>query len=248
MPEPPTLVASDAHLGATSGAAAGAFLAFLEAVPDLTDDLVLNGDVFDFWFEYRSVVRRDAFPALRRLAALRDAGVRVRLVGGNHDAWTGSFLGDELGIELIDGPVVTDVGGRRTYLAHGDGLAGGDLGYRFLKAVTRSRPARALFRWLHPDLADRLVRRVSRTPQDDAAARAREESRARLLSHHARGLLDEDPSLELVVFGHSHRPELTEVAPGRHYLNPGDWIRHFTYGEVSPQGIALRRWEEAPPV
>jgi len=247
MHEPPTLVASDAHLGATSGAAGGAFLAFLEAVPDLTDDLVLNGDVFDFWFEYRSVVRRDAFPALRRLAGLRDAGVRVRLVGGNHDAWTGSFLGEELGIELIDGPVVTEVGGRRTYLAHGDGLAGGDLGYRFLKTVTRSRPARTLFGWLHPDLADRLVRRVSRTPQDDAAARAREESRARLLSDHARALLEEDPSLELVVFGHSHRPELAEMAPGRHYLNPGDWIRHFTYGEVSREGIALRRWDEAAP-
>jgi len=246
MPRSPTLVASDAHLGATSAEAAAAFLAFLEAVPDLTDDLVLAGDVFDFWFEYGSVVRRDAFPALRRLAGLRDAGVRVRLVGGNHDAWGGSFLAGDLGIELIDGPVVTEVGGRRSYLAHGDGLAGGDLGYRFLKGVTRSRPARALFRWLHPDLADRLVRAVSRTPADDAAARTRDENRARLLSGHARTVLEADPTLELVIFGHAHRPELTEAAPGRHYLNPGDWIRHFTYGEVSPEEIALRRWDARP--
>ncbi|HKK07579.1 MAG TPA: UDP-2,3-diacylglucosamine diphosphatase [Gemmatimonadota bacterium] len=245
MPGPPTLVASDAHLGATSADAAGAFLAFLEAVPDLTDDLVLAGDVFDFWFEYRSVVLRAAFPALRRLARLRDAGVRVRMVGGNHDAWGGSFLREELGVELVDGPVVTEVGGRRTYLAHGDGLAGGDLGYRFLKTVTRSRPARTLFRWLHPDLADGLVRAVSRTPADDAAARAREEGRARMLAGYARSVLEADPGLELVVLGHSHRPELTEVAPGRHYLNPGDWIRHFTYGEVAPDHIALRRWGEA---
>lgn len=239
----PVLIASDAHLGATSPPAERAFLSFLEAVPELTGDLVLAGDVFDFWFEYRSVIPSRNFPALCRLAALREAGVRVRWVGGNHDAWGGHFLADELGIELIDGPLITDVGGRRTYLAHGDGLAGGDWGYRFLKAVTRSRPARGAFRWLHPDIGDWLARGASRTPGGARPLQPHEERRADRLAEHASRLLEQDASLDLVVFGHCHRPQLMEVGTGRYYLNPGDWIRHFTYGEVGPDGVRLRRWE-----
>lgn len=239
-----TLVASDAHLGAVPPASRSRFLAFLSAVPELTDDLVLAGDVFDFWFEYRSVVLREHFEALRRLADAVDAGVRVRWLGGNHDAWAGSFLRDQVGLELLDAPLVTRVGGRRTLLAHGDGRAGGDWGYRLLKRVVRSRPARTLFRAVHPDLGAALARRASRTGEEAEAGRSpRRKDRAEALSAHAAELLRGDPSLELVVFGHAHRPELTEVAPGRHYLNPGDWIRSFTYGAVGPGGVELRSWE-----
>lgn len=245
MPDPRCLVASDAHLGAVPSSSEDRFLAFLRAVPRLGDDLVLAGDVFDFWFEYRSVVLREHFAALRALADVVDAGVRVRWVGGNHDAWAGSFLRDEVGVELLDAPLVTRVGGRRAFLAHGDGLAPGDWGYRLLKKVVRSRPARAAFRLLHPDLGTALARRASRT--DHEAGReepaSRKEDRAEVLARHARRLLEEDPSLDLVVLGHAHRPELSEVEPGRHYLNPGNWVHSFTYGVVGPSGVELRRWD-----
>ena len=58
------------------------------------------------------------------------------------------------------------------------------------------------------------------------------------------GRLLEDPSLRLVVAGHSHVPELEEVAPGRFYVNSGDWVRHRTYVVLAPDGSApqLRNW------
>lgn len=246
MSASPTVVASDAHLGAVPPASEERFLDFLDAVSRTADDLVLAGDVFDFWFEYRSAVLREHFPALRALADVVDAGTRVRWIGGNHDAWAGSFLRDQVGLELLDAPLVTDVGGRKAFLAHGDGLAGGDWGYRILKAVLRSRPAGALFRLLHPDLGAALARRASHTSTEargDGPA-GRKKDRAEALSRHAARLLEDDPSLDLVVLGHAHRPELTEVEPGRHYLNPGDWIHSFTYGVVGPDGVELRRWDD----
>lgn len=238
------LVASDAHLGAVPPEQERRFLAFLEHVPDRADELVLAGDVFDFWFEWRHAVQGEHFAVLRRLAEVVDAGVRVRMVGGNHDAWGGAFLEERVGLELVEGPVVTEVGGRRAYLAHGDGLAGGDWGYRILKAVIRSRPARALFRLLHPDLAIPLVRRISGTHHEVEAEgeTAGVKNRAEALSAHADRVLGDRPEVELVILGHAHRPELREVEPGRHYLNAGDWIRGFTYGVVSPDGVDLRRW------
>lgn len=237
-----TVVVSDAHLGAVPEENERAFHTFLESVPDLADDLLINGDLFDFWFEYRSAVLREHFPTLRRLADLSDAGVRMRLVGGNHDAWGGSFLRDELGIELLEGPLRLDLRGRRTFLAHGDGLAGGDWGYRALKRIVRGRAARTAFRLLHPDLSRPLVRRFSGTPERHGAGPGGEGGRADRLARYASSLLLENPELELVIFGHAHRPELREVSPGRFYLNPGDWIHHRSYAVIGRHTLELRTW------
>ncbi len=242
-----TLIVSDAHLGAAPEASERAFHDFLAFARGVTRDLVINGDLFDFWFEYRTVVPSRHFRTLRALADLVDAGVRVRLVGGNHDSWGGAFLTDEIGMELIDGPITTEIGGRKTYLAHGDGLGDGDFKYRMLKRVIRSRPASHAFRHVHPDWADSLSRLVSSTeaghdsgtPDADPSG-----SRAIELEAHARAILRDDPSIQLVALGHCHIPTLIEVVPGRHYLNTGDWIRHCTWASVGPDGVALHHWQD----
>lgn len=238
-----TIVVSDAHLGAAPERHEQAFLAFLDRVPDLGRDLLINGDLFDFWFEYETVILSRHFPVLRRLAGLIEAGVRIRLVGGNHDSWGGRFLRDDIGVELLRGPLTTTVGGRRAFVAHGDGIGGGDWGYRILKSVTRSRVASFAFRHVHPDWTAYVVRGVSRTESrhrgDESPGNP---ERARRLSQFADRILQEQPDIELVAFGHSHIPELREVEPGRFYLNSGDWIHHCTWAEVSPESVTLNRW------
>lgn len=240
MSSPTAIVISDAHLGAVPPDRARRLLSFLEAVPEHGDELLVNGDLFDFWFEWREAVLREHFPVLRALADLADAGVRIRMVGGNHDAWGGDFLRDEIGVEWLDAPLITRVGGRRAYVAHGDGLAGGDWGYRLLKRLIRSRPAEALVRLFHPDVVRPLVGLVSRTESEVEGPPTYH--RADILSEHARQLLRGNSELELVIFSHSHRPELRAVEGERHYLNPGNWIHHFTYGVVSEDGVRLEEW------
>jgi UDP-2,3-diacylglucosamine hydrolase len=238
----PTIVLSDAHLGEIPPEAERAFLAFLESLHGRIDELLINGDLFDFWFEYRTVILRRHFPVLRRLADLVESGIRVRLVGGNHDAWTGSFLADDVGIELLDGPVITDLAGRRAYIAHGDGLLDGEASYRLLRRAIRSRPFRLLFRLSPPDLSLPLVRRVSSTPARIRGGVEGEADRADRLAAHARAILLGRPDIDLVVFGHAHRPDLIEVEPNRHYLNAGDWIHHRSYAALTPDAIKLSHW------
>lgn len=245
MFEHASIIVSDAHLGAAPAAHERAFHEFLAWAGGATNDLVINGDLFDFWFEYRTVILSRHFGTLRQLAEIVDGGTRVRLVGGNHDSWGGAFLVDEIGLELVDGPVITDVGGRRTYLAHGDGLGAGDLGYRVLKRVIRSRPARALFRQVHPDWSAGLIRLVSRTESRHGLPDAGR-TRASALEAHAREVLETNSAIDLVALGHCHIPDLVEIAPGRHYLNTGDWVHHCTWASVGPEGVELHRWEEGP--
>lgn len=242
--EATTLVVSDVHLGAVPEENERRFLGFLDAVPAAADQLIVVGDLFDFWFEYRTVVLKRHFAVLRALARLAESSVEVRMLGGNHDAWGGSFLREEVGVDWTDGPTEMEIRGRRAVVAHGDGLAEGDLGYRVMKSLVRSRPVRALFRSVHPDLAVRVARTASRTSTREEEGRSgSDRKRARVLSRHADRLLVRRPELDLVVFGHAHRPEAREVEPGRWYLNPGDWIHHFSYGIVTPDRVAVRRWE-----
>ena len=117
---PAAIIVSDAHLGRSFRP--DAFVRFLRDVPDVADHLVINGDLFDFWFEYRSGVPRGYDHVLGALRAVVDTGVPVTLMGGNHDWWGGRYLREEVGVEFLQDPVVRSYAGLRTFLAHGDGL------------------------------------------------------------------------------------------------------------------------------
>jgi UDP-2,3-diacylglucosamine hydrolase len=238
----PDFIVSDIHLGAVPDSTERRFVSFLEQVGAEAGTLLIAGDLFDFWFEYGEVIPGRHFRTLAALASLVDAGMPVTMAGGNHDAWGGRFLTEHVGIAYHIDPFHIDLGGRRALVAHGDGLGRGDFKYRALKAVIRSRAAIGAFRVLHPELGLRLARSVSTTHEksdEDLTA----EGRAGFLASWAADQLNADPSLALVVCGHSHLPVLHEHSPGRYYLNAGDWISHYTYIVVDAAGAELRAWE-----
>jgi UDP-2,3-diacylglucosamine hydrolase len=237
----PDFIVSDVHLGAVPDATERELVAFLDHVGEQAASLLIAGDLFDFWFEYGEVIPGRHFRTLAALARLVDAGMAVTMAGGNHDAWGGRFLREHVGITYHAEPFHIQLGGARSLIAHGDGLGRGDFKYRALKAVIRSRAAIGAFRALHPELGLRLARAVSTTHEKsdhDLAA----EGRARFLESWATEQLNTDPSLRYVVCGHSHLPVLQEHAPGRWYINAGDWISHFTYVTVAEGGPVLRHW------
>lgn len=239
----PDFIASDQHLGAVPGEKEATFHRFLEHVGANARSLLLAGDLFDFWFEWGPVVPGRH---LRTLAALRevvDAGVPVTLLGGNHDAWGGRFLREEIGVAFHADAVRLELGGRPALATHGDGVGRGDLRYRLLKAVLRSRLAVAGFRALHPELGMCLAGAVS-TTEGKAVGDRGARGRARYIEEWARERLGAEPPLSYVVCGHAHVPAVVEVEPGRFYLNAGDWVTHDTYITVAPAGAPmLHRWE-----
>ena len=240
----PVYLTSDAHLGALPPDREEAFLSWLEHAGDVASRIVINGDLFDFWFEYGSVIPRGFTRVLGILRSIVDSGVPVLLMGGNHDWWGGSYLRDEVGIEFHQDPLVLDLAGRRTFLAHGDGLGRGDLGYRFLRLVLRGRLTRWAFRWLHPDVGAWVARTVSMTEHREGGPSQADKARSDILHQWAREKLEKEPSLELVVLGHTHVPILDEVGEGRFYLNAGDWLHHRSYAVLEEgEPPRLKSWE-----
>jgi UDP-2,3-diacylglucosamine hydrolase len=225
----PVYIASDVHLGAVPKAQEEAFLTWLAGTGDACSLLVLNGDLFDFWFEFRWGVPPGHERVLGLLRRLVDAGLPVTLMGGNHDWWGGRYLRDEIGVEFLQDPVVRHYAGFRTYLAHGDGLGEGDLGYRALKLVLRGRVTRFSFGLLSPRLGGRIAQYVSRTEHRIDGPTAAERGRSRALEEWAVAKLKAEPELDLVVLGHTHIPRVREVGSGRWYVNAGDWVHHRTF-------------------
>jgi UDP-2,3-diacylglucosamine hydrolase len=230
MSSKPIYLTGDIHLGVVPPQTETAFLSWLHHCGQAASKVIINGDLFDFWFEYGSVIPRGHTRVLGALAALVDAGIPVVLMGGNHDWWGGSYLREEVGLEFHQDPVILDLQGRKTLLAHGDGLGRGDLGYRFLRFLLRGTATRFAFRWLLPDLGVWVARHVSRTDERSEEPSEKLLARARFLEDWAEKRLKALPELDLVVLGHTHFPTVREVEPERYYLNAGDWVTHRSYG------------------
>jgi UDP-2,3-diacylglucosamine hydrolase len=237
------VVVADAHLGELPSPAAAAFHAFLAAVPTLGDALLINGDLFDFWFEYDTVVPRRHFASVARLHDLRRQGIPITFVGGNHDRWGGDFFTHDLGITFYGGQADLEIAGRRAFVAHGDGLTEQHWGAKLMHRVTRHPATVRMFRALHPDLgfrlADKLSTRLGNHTRDPAVLDRAEQAQ----TQYARQLLARRPDLDLVILAHTHRPALERLPDGRVYLNPGAWLDGYRYAVVTGETVELKQFE-----
>lgn len=235
------VVVSDAHLGAASPEDSAAFLDFLETVPTLGDCLLVNGDLFDFWFSYRRVIPRTGFLVTAALASLRRR-IPVVMTGGNHDRWGDSFWQHDAGIGYSATDLRFRVGPTDVLAVHGDGLAEEHRSAVLMHRITKHPLTIGVFRLLHPDfgfwLVDRMSRRLADSTRDPAVL---DRAQVRQLAW-ARTRMSGDPAIGLLVMSHTHRAETAELFPGRHYLNPGAWIGDRRYAVAGPSGVELRQY------
>lgn len=239
MLDSPTYVISDLHLGAAPPEVERRCLEFLRALPGRARSLIVNGDLYDFWFEWRTVIPRRGFRVLAALADVREAGIDVLWIAGNHDCWGGSVLREDAGLTYHVGPWTGTVAGWRTLIEHGDGLRGPeDRRYRALRRVLRHPASIAAFRWLHPDLGSRLATGSSHASRVTRARDGGAGLRAVALRE-----LAASSELDLVLYAHSHVPALERAPGGGVYANAGSWLDAPTFLRLTPESVELRRWD-----
>jgi UDP-2,3-diacylglucosamine hydrolase len=234
----PTYVFSDAHLGFAPADVHDRVLGFLRHCRQAARSVVINGDLFEFWFEWKTVIPRSSYRVLAALADLREAGIPVVMVAGNHDCWGGDVLTKDVGVDYRMAPWEGPIGSWTARIEHGDGLRPKeDRGYRALRKVLRNGLAIRAFRWLHPDLATPLAGGSSNASRTYAPR-----DRGEGLLESARRELSARGDLELLVYGHSHVPALVRISPTQIYANAGSWLDRPTFIRITDERVALREW------
>jgi len=235
----PCYIVSDAHLGVASAQIERSFVSFLRGLAGEARSLIINGDLFDFWFEWKTVIPRHSFRALAALADLKDAGVDILWVAGNHDCWGDEVLREDVGVSYSVGPWEGAIAGWRVRIEHGDGLRDReDRGYRMIRPVMRHPLAIKAFRMLHPDWASKLARGSSNASR---SYRARDEGHG--LRDYAKQQLENAKDLDLLVYGHSHVAALERMDNGGVFGNAGSWLDAPTFLMLTDETIELREWD-----
>ena len=232
----PCYILSDCHVGAAPAETTEALLRFLRRLRGEPGELVLNGDILDFWFEWRRSVPSFALPVLGALSELRASGMPITWIAGNHDCWGGDVLRKTVGVTFQTAPLRTRLGGWDMLVEHGDGLRGdADRGYLRIKPILRHPWSVWAFKLVHPDWGTRLALGTSEASRVHSAA----DDGVGLRTVAFRRLA-EPGGPSLVVYGHSHVAGLARAPGGGVYANPGGWGAVPRYLVVTPSRVELR--------
>lgn len=228
--------ASDFHLGVdavlSSRERERQIVRWLDRIAPEAEAVYLVGDLFEFWFEYRTVAPKGYTRFLGKLAELRDGGLPVHVFTGNHDLWMFGYFEAELGIPVYHRPIQVELGGKQFFIGHGDGLGPNDRGYKIMKKIFTNPVNQWLFRWFHPDLGMRLAGVSSQASRDAMPEEERSwlgEEREWLVQYCHRKI-DQGVEPDYFVFGHRHLPVDWRLKNGRsRYINLGDWMSFCSY-------------------
>lgn len=240
------LVISDLHVGNPFSKASYTLLDFLDYARQHRFDLCINGDGFEILQASFASLAYDSVEVMRRLRFHLDEGLRVFYVVGNHDIVLEKFL---------------------STFTRGTGGATAQIEITpFLNVMTGDVRVRIEHGHLydpsfvkHPALYERLTRLVGPLlhlyPDVYRVWSWYEDLKQRLRSGRSSERVEQSVYYEaadmllqrgfdVVVFGHTHKPEDVLLAPGRRYVNAGNWVRGGSYVKLEQGSIELLSWPE----
>lgn len=244
-PDKRILLVSDAHLplDGRKGAARliKKFRALIQNYRDTVQSIVLLGDIFDFWYEWKHVVPKRSTGLLFDLYEIVREGIKVHYFAGNHDFAITGYLENEIGLTVHLDEWITSIDGKKVYFHHGDGFDANDHSYRAMKRVFRSKISQSLFRSLiHPDLAMGIGKRASDVGASRREALLKTDYSAPEYHDGARKILAR--GYDMVVIGHTHLAETIEFEEGI-YHNPGPFLSKSNYSIIEGGSPIIRTWK-----
>ena len=246
MPGSKIYFASDFHLGVPNSIASREreerIVRWLDLIKTDAAEIFLMGDVFDFWFEYATVIPKGFIRFQGKLAELSDSGIKITFFKGNHDMWMFDYFGKEMGIQIVSDELILVRNGKRFYLHHGDGLGPGDGMYKILKKIFRSKFCQWLFARLHPNLGIAIAQRWSKNSRaQNAKLEVFEDAEHEWLYLHSREMLKKE-HYDFLIFGHRHLP-LDLALENSRYINLGEWINFNSYAVFDGENLELKFFE-----
>jgi UDP-2,3-diacylglucosamine hydrolase len=237
--------ASDLHLGTPnyeeSLAREKKFVAWLDEIYEDCESLFLVGDIFDFWFDYKTAVPKGFVRVLGKLASFTDKGIPVHYFKGNHDMWLNGYFEQELGFTVHEDNFSFESNGVKFLVGHGDGKGPRDFKYKILKKFFRNPICKFAFKWIHPDVGMALAQywsRKSRYGNGETKEQFLGEDKEWLIQYIKR----KDPEFKAnyYIFGHRHLAIEHKINEHANYINLGDWLHFQSYAVFSGEKTELK--------
>jgi len=235
---------SDFHLGAPDAKNSlereKRICRFLDSIKNSASEIFIVGDIFDFWFEYSTVVPKGYVRLLGKLAELTDLGIKVHFFVGNHDMWMKNYFQQELNIPVYFEPKEFDFNDKKFYIGHGDGLGPGDKGYKFIKKIFRNPVCKWMFGVLPPYMGIGLANYLSRKSRIKTGSVNEtflgEENEWLII--YSKEILQQK-YFDYFIFGHRHLPIDVVLPQNSRYINLGEWIKYNSYAVFDGTTIEL---------
>lgn len=244
------IFASDFHLGVQATLSSlereKNIVQWLTSIQDEMEALYLVGDIFDYWFEYKSCIPKGFTRFLGKIAELRDAGIPIYFFTGNHDLWMFEYFEKEFGIPVYHKSIQRELQGKKMFIGHGDGLGPNDHGYKFIKKVLTNPICQWAYARLHPNFGLWLMKKFSHKSRDAGGDNAIFKGRDKeMLVQYAERKL-EMMSVDYFIFGHRHLPLNVKLSNKQSiYFGLGDWTHYQSYG-VLENGIFSLEYYDRP--
>lgn len=245
--------ASDMHLGSPSGVAPHErekkVVRWLRSIQDDAAVLVLVGDIFDYWFEYKTVAPRGFVRLLGALAELSDKGVEIHYFTGNHDIWLFDYLEEEIGMIVHREPAELVFLEKKFFIAHGDEYDMDNKSYQRLRKLFHSPVAQRLYALLHPDLTVIFAQGWSHRSRAKGTEKypiqpyrgEDEEYLTRFAKADAKKRGDDAP--DFYIFGHRHLLLDLMISRKTRVVILGDWLHYFSFGLWDGMQFRLEQFE-----
>ncbi|MFH1049957.1 MAG: UDP-2,3-diacylglucosamine diphosphatase [bacterium] len=235
---------SDVHLGLYSRKdnllREDLLLRFLKAIENDCETLVIAGDLFDYWFEYKYVIPKYYYRILARLKELRLKGINIEYLMGNHDFGHKTFFEEELDIHIYKNDIQRNYGGKKFYISHGDGKNYNDTGYKILKKILRNPFAQWFYGLLHPDIAIGLASKSSKKSRKYTGKKQWGEGDG--MEDFAK--IQFSKGYDIVIVGHRHKPTFKNIDEGI-FIDLGGWLADEpTFASFNGNEIQLRNVKE----
>jgi UDP-2,3-diacylglucosamine hydrolase len=238
--------ASDFHLGAPSSEASlvreKKVVNWLKRIKKDAGHIFILGDIFDFWFEYKYTIPKGFTRLQGALMALRDENIPVTFFTGNHDMWMFHYFQDEFAIPVYRNPARVIINNKKFLIGHGDGLGPGDKKYKIIKKVFENPVSQWAFKWLHPDIAFKMANSLSKRSRimnliKDDKFKGDDEWLYQYCKE-----MEKREHHDYYIFGHRHLPFIIDINSVSKYMNLGDWVFSYTYGEFNNNEMHLKHY------
>ncbi len=200
--------------------------------------LIIGGDFFDFWFDYKS--HHPNYTSLfSSLSNLSNKGIEIHYILGNHDYWDfGYFTKTFNGIVHHNDLHHIFPDGNKLLFTHGDGLLKSDVGYRLMRKIIRSQICIFLFKLLGQKIGYKIAQLISNT---SAHYHHHDDKADTIISEICSTMKKYTDQYNYILVGHYHQIGIFDINNTK-IIFMGDWLNKFTVTIYNGEEWVQEEW------